>query len=213
MRSNSRNTKNSESVLIFSFEGLDASGKNTQSNLLYESLLKKRIRCEHLSFPDYTTKIGEEIRAFLNGKREYGIETRHVLYSANRYEHIDRIKKWITERKAVIVNRYCESNIAYGVANGLSIEWLRSLESVMPQADYVFLLKINPEVSSERKPKRDRFEADIEYLRRVSNVYLTLAESRNWIVIDGNRTVSDIHSEISKLAAALMSEGPLDRNK
>ncbi len=196
--------------MIFSFEGLDASGKNTQSNLLYESLLKKRIRCEYLSFPDYSTKIGQEIRAFLTGKREYGIETRHVLYCANRYEHIEKIKKWITEQKVVIVNRYCESNIAYGAASGLSIEWLTSLESVMPQADYVFLLKINPEVTTARKPKRDRFEANIEYLRRVADVYLTLAESRNWIVIDGNRAVSDVHAEISKLSAALMSEGPFE---
>jgi dTMP kinase len=166
---------------------------------------------EYLSFPDYSTKIGEEIRAFLSGKREYGIQTRHVLYSANRYEHLDQLKKWITEGKLIIVNRYCDSNIAYGAASGLSVEWLRSLESEMPQADYVFLLKISPEVSMVRKPKRDRFEANMSYLRKVSEVYAVLAESPNWIAVEGNRSVSEIHNEISRLSEALLNEPPFSK--
>jgi dTMP kinase len=198
--------------LIFSFEGIDASGKNTQSRMLYDSLIGQHSRAEYISFPDYSTKIGGEILAFLSGKREYGIEARHMLYSANRYEHLERLKSWLSLGRIVIANRYCDSNIAYGVASGLSMGWLRALESQMPQADYTMYLKVSPETSSNRKQSRDRFEANSEYLKKVAEVYSALAENPNWFVIDGDRSVNEIHREILKLSESLIAEGPFHKS-
>jgi dTMP kinase len=193
--------------LIFSFEGLDASGKNTQSRLLYQALSSKRtMPVESLSFPDYTTKIGSEIQAFLTGRRQYDIETRHLLFAANRTEHLNQIKSWLAEEKCVVINRYCESNVAYGVASGLSGEWLRAIESLMPKSDFVFFLKINPEISSSRRAHRDRFEENVDFLKKVSEVYNALAEANNWITIDGARSVQEIQSEIVKFAESLIAE-------
>ena len=53
----------SEGVLI-SFEGIDAAGKNTQSRMLYDYFKRSNTPTEYISFPDYSTPIGREIRNF-----------------------------------------------------------------------------------------------------------------------------------------------------
>jgi dTMP kinase len=196
---------NSRGVLI-SFEGIDASGKNTQSGLLHNWLKSKGTPTEYISFPDYETAIGKEIRSFLSGKSQLGIEARHILYSANRYEHKDKIERWLDDGKVVVINRYCESNIAYGVASGLPLDWLKEIESRMPQSDYVFFLKSTPELSQKRKFIRDKFETDATYLASVSKVYEALAEGENWFSIDADRTVELIHYEITQLVSNLLLE-------
>jgi dTMP kinase len=184
---------------IVSFEGIDASGKNTQAKLLCDSFKKAGTGFGFLSFPEYTTPIGKEIHEYLHGKREYSPETMHLLYSANRYEFKSEIERWISEKNVVVLNRYCESNIAYGVADGLPRTWLEQLENRMPQSDYVFYLRISPELSLRRKDSRDRFEADMKFLNRVSEVYDALASSSpRWITIEGDRNPSIIHYEIMK---------------
>ncbi len=192
--------------IILAFEGIDASGKNTQSRLLYDKLLKNNLDVEYLSFPDYRTNVGSEIRSFLSGKKDYSKEAKHILYAANRYEHKNEIEAWLSKKKVIVVNRYCDSNLAYGVASELPLHWLRSLESLMPPADYVFLVKITPEISNERKPKRDKFELDLDFLRHVSLVYEALADNTSWFSIDGTKSVDDIHFEISKLAESLIRQ-------
>lgn len=191
---------------LISFEGIDASGKDTQSRLLYNWLRSKSVQAEYLSFPDYSTVIGGEIRAFLSGRKSYGLEARHMLYSTNRYEHKDQIERWLSDLKIVIVNRYCESNIAYGVASGLSLEWLRQLESRIPQSNYIFLLKASTELSKRRKFDRDKFEADYDYLTRVSKVYEALAENPHWFSVNADNTVEAVHYEIKKLTENLLKE-------
>jgi len=197
-----------ERGLILSFEGIDAAGKNTQSRMLYDYLVsKERIQAEYLSFPDYQTAIGGEILSFLSGKKEYSLEARHLLYAANRYEKKEIVERWLLDRKVIIANRYCESNLAYGAANGLSIAWLEEVESEMPQSDFVFLLKADPQVSLTRKREsRDRYEADLSFLKRVSDVYQTLATPGRWIAIDANQPREVIHYEISKIASSLIED-------
>ena len=39
-----------------------------------------------MNFPDYSTRIGSEIKLFLQGKVEYANEVKHILLSANRWE-------------------------------------------------------------------------------------------------------------------------------
>jgi dTMP kinase len=193
--------------MIISLEGIDASGKFTQSNLLYKRLQGKGIRTAYISFPDYTSAIGQEIKAFLSGTKDYPTEARHMLYSLNRLEHKKEIETWLNEGKVVVINRYCESNLAYGGASGLSIEWLRSLESEMPQSNYVYYLRAKPSLSNERKASsRDKFEANLAFLERVASVYDALAESPNWFSIDANNSIENIHYEISRVTEELLKD-------
>ena len=71
---------------IIVIEGTDKAGKTSQSRMLAETLKVSGKVCVILDFPDYTTPIGMEIKAFLEGKRDYLPEVKHLLFSANRWE-------------------------------------------------------------------------------------------------------------------------------
>jgi dTMP kinase len=187
---------------LVSFEGIDASGKNTQSKLLCDYFKENKVAFEFLSFPEYSTPIGTEIKNYLSLKRNYGAEAMHMLYAANRYEFKPTIDEWVTQDKFVVLNRYCESNIAYGIAHGLPRLWLEGLENRMPQADYVVFLKIDPELSQKRKASRDRFETNLKFLGQVSEVYDALASAPRWITVDGDRDSSIVHYEVLKTLSA-----------
>ena len=91
--------------MLVIIEGNDKAGKATQTRLLREGLEKNGLKVADLAFPVYDTKIGKEIKAFLNDEREYSIQVRHMLLSANRWEKKAEIEKLLGENKVVIFNR------------------------------------------------------------------------------------------------------------
>jgi dTMP kinase len=169
-------------------EGLDKSGKTTQARLLFDYLNdKRRGQAELLGFPDYSTKIGQEIRAFLDGKAEYNAETKHMLLSSNRWEKKEDILEFLKSGKTVIMNRYYQSNLVYGMANGLDFEWLSALDRGMPKEDVTIILDVSPHVSYLRSIANnfilDEFEKSREFLEKVRANYLELAKIFNWNVL------------------------------
>ena len=76
----------------------------------------------------------------------------------------------------------------------------------MPRANCVILLKVSPDVSMKRKAVRDRYEGDLNFLQRVSEVYDALVEKGRWFPVDAARPKEDVHYEISRLIAALLEE-------
>ena len=107
--------------------------------------------------------MGRRSESFLAGKRDYGAEVRHMLFAANRWEKVPLIREFQTENEVVIVNRYTESNLAYGVANGLRLEWLVALEEGMPKSDLVIVLDApSASLISRRRGPKDSYEKDRE---------------------------------------------------
>ncbi len=188
---------NSRPGLIIVLEGIDQSGKRTQSRLLLEQLKKQGVPTAYISFPDYTTVIGKEIEAFLAGKRSYNLQARHMLLSLNRWERKDDLDKWLDEGRVVVVNRYSDSNYAYGVAQGLSLDWLMNLEKGLPEPGLTILLDVPIAASLERKTaERDVHERDQYLLRRVREEYLKLAAKGGWRVINGARSADLVQQNV-----------------
>src|SRR5690349_707104 len=98
---------------IIAFEGLDQSGKQTQSELLTAYLRGLGRHVRTTSFPEYTTPIGQEIGRALAGEREYGADVMQLLYVANRYERKADLQQWIGDGTIVVSDRYTASSIAY----------------------------------------------------------------------------------------------------
>jgi dTMP kinase len=195
---------------IIAFEGIDASGKQTQSEMLLNYLKKeKKVNSQKISFPVYSTPIGQEIKSFLSGKRPgYNFNVKHMLFAANRWEMKEKIDELLDERYVVLLNRYIYSGIAYGVAHGLEFGWVESLERGLPKPMLTFFLDIEPRVSFERKSskKRDAFEKDLAFLQRVRNVYLALAEDgQDWVKLDGHRSIDDLHKIICEMTIKVLS--------
>jgi dTMP kinase len=182
-------------------EGLDKSGKTTQSKLLfnfYEKVYTGQVRL--MNFPDYSTRIGSEIKLFLQGKVEYANEVKHILLSANRWEKKFEIERLREQNKIIILNRYYQSNLAYGLANGLNFEWLINLDKGLPKEDIVIILDIDPDISYKRGIENDfildKFERDKIFLKKARKYYLELAKKFKWHVINSDSDKNIIFEKI-----------------
>ncbi len=74
-----------------------------------------------------------------------------------------------------------------------------------PEADVIIFTDIKPETSMKRKLKEhgrlDRHEKDLKFLRRVREFYMREIKENvlgKWIVIDGEKSIKEVHEEILK---------------
>ena len=183
---------------IIVLEGIDKAGKSTQSKLLMDYLKLSGKICTLITFPDYTTSIGAEIKAFLEGKRDYPIELKHILLSANRWEKKKEIESMVDSGTIVIINRYYQSNLVYGTSNGLNLRWLLSLEKGLPTADLVIVLDATPRITLKRSLEPDEFEKDVSLLQNVYKNYHKLAKPFRWKILNAEKSRDQIHDEVKK---------------
>jgi len=190
---------------IIVIEGTDKAGKGTQSRLLMNALKLSGKICIMMDFPDYTTPIGKEIRSFLGGRRSYAIEVKHLLLSANRWEKKKDIESTIENGTIIIMNRYYQSNLVYGVSHGLNLNWLLNLDRGLPREDVVIVLEVSPDISYRRVPKdRDTFEMDQKLLTEVNKNYRKLAKRFNWKLINGEKFSEEVHNEIMGVVTKIL---------
>lgn len=186
--------------LFIVIEGLDQSGKKTQTNLLASRLRKAGYSVEMISFPDYTTPIGREIRKYLDGKRDFDPEIRQFLYVANRWERKKDLENWLRKGRVVIADRYTQSNLAYGLANGLDLQWMINLEQGLPKADVTIVLDIPVDTAfRRRKTMRDVYEGDKAFLKRIRSSYLALAKKFDWFLVNGEAKTETVAENIWKI--------------
>jgi len=183
---------------LIAFEGLDQSGKQTQAERLLAAFRAAGHKTEFLTFPEYTTAIGEEIGRALQGERDYQPDTLQLLYIANRFEFRPRIAEWLESGTMVVCDRYLASSIAYGGAQGVDAEWLTEIQRPLPQPSLTLLLDIAPEASLNRKKvARDKFERDLPLLGRVRDSYLRQAQqSASWIRIEGGQDKDTVSTAV-----------------
>lgn len=192
--------------MLIAFEGLDQSGKETQSRRLRDQLRGDGEKARVVSFPDYGTSIGEEIARALAGERDYGADVMQLLYVANRHERKPDLERWRAADITLLCDRYVASSIAYGEAQGLDVDWLEAIQRFLPSPDLTVFLDIRPEIALERKSTgRDRYERDYALQLGVRKSYLRQAEQPSWIRIDGERSVDDVAADVSRLVASRRS--------
>ena len=186
--------------MIVTFEGGDQAGKKTQSALLAKRLKSLKIKTKLFSFPDYSTPIGKEIDKYLHGKRKFPPQPIHTLLAANRWEKVDEIKKAQEKNSVVIMNRYAESNLVYGLANGLKLPWLEGLDAGLPKSDLVIVLDVPQNESFKRKKQnRDKFEKNAKFSQTISRTYRKLAKKKRWKIIDATQSKNDVHQDIMRV--------------
>ena len=192
--------------MIIVIEGGDQAGKKTQTELLAKALKARKLKTKVFSFPDYTTPIGKKIENYLNGKQKFPPQVIHCLLAANRWEKLDQIKKAISNNSVLVMNLYYQSNLIYGLVNGLPAKWLEHLDEGLPKADLVILLDVTQKDSFSRSPrnekgkvmKRDKFEKNEQFSRKISKIYRTTAKKKHWKIIDASKSKEKVHEEILK---------------
>lgn len=187
---------------IIVLEGIDKSGKTTQSKLLVDYISSATsLKAVQMNFPNYSTFSGIEIHRHLKGQTLYNPHALHVLFTLNRYEEKPVIERLIGDGSIVVMNRYYQSNIIYGLADGITRhEWLESLDREMPQANLIIILDISVEESMSRNPNPDVNEQDKNYLRKVRSYFIKYADAYGWKIVNaGNKSKEEIHREVVKI--------------
>jgi dTMP kinase len=166
-------------------EGIDGSGKSTVIRLLAETLPRVYVTREPSGGP-----IGRLIRewALRGGSIDPHVDA--LLFAADRIEHYRReIEPKLRENFLVVTERYVESSIAYQGAAGVSIEFVKYINSFVPRPDLTIILDVDPEIAIARIARRggiEKFE-HTTFLRRVREIYLRRAEEEGYPVVDASR--------------------------
>jgi dTMP kinase len=166
---------------IIVIEGTDKAGKSSQSRMLAEALKVSGKVCVILDFRDYLS------------------EVKHLLFSANRWEKKKEIESMLENGTIIVMNRYWQSNLVYGAANGMDINWLLRLDKGLPKEDITLVILVNPSISSKRAEMQDAFESDTQLAASAYKNYLKFAKQYRWKVIDGSKSKEQVHQEIMKI--------------
>ena len=213
-------------------EGLDGSGKATQTALLSEMLSKEGVENRRISFPDYDDPSSALVKMYLGG--ELGGLSDVSPYSASLFYTVDRcasyLKHWKQDYlagKVILSDRYATSNVAHQMSRlprtewDAYLTWLFDLEYHkvgIPEPDLVLYLDMDPEVSrrliSQRyhgdETRRDLHEADFQYLLKCRDAALYGAQRLGWQVIPCSsggqpRAIEQIAGEISAAVRGILS--------
>ena len=189
--------------ILICIEGLDKSGKTTQSLLLVEALKREGFDAVYTSEPS-SGEIGKFIKRYVLGQKEKRIPVaaEALLFAADRAEHVEReIKPLLEEGKIVISDRYVYSSIAYQGAAGLDIGWIEEINRMVPEPDLALYIDVPVEVVIRRfKKRKDRTIMEKpEVQRSVREIYLKLVKEGKLIMIDGNRSIKSVFSQIRRI--------------
>lgn len=94
------------------------------------------------------------------------------------------------------------SGWAYAKAAGMSrlgMNIIKSIDSLLPQPEFTFILNIKLATSVARKrDNRDKFERDMELQRNVIKEFKKLSKIWGWDIINAEREPEDIHKSICR---------------
>jgi len=192
-------------------EGIDGSGKTTQSKRLVKFLQKKGIKSIYTKEP--TDEItGKLIRKILSGKLALPPVAFQYLFAADRAVHQIELSNYLKKGITVVSDRYFWSSAVYGMVDrGTSKENDRerllvalSILSMYYRfllPDYTFYLKVATQEAVRRIDKKAG-ELEIyekrEKLEKIRQGYEWLASkfSKEIIVVEGERSVDEVTRKI-----------------
>lgn len=194
--------------LFISFEGIDGSGKSTQTKRLAENLRAAGHDVVLTREPGGSPG-AEEIRALvLQGDPDrWSAETELLLFTASRRDHLERtIRPALTAGKVVICDRFADSTRMYqGLSRGDLRGKVDALHDLMigVEPDLTILIDIDPAVGLSRAKSRqtveERFEDfGVDLQTRMRAGFLTLAQeyASRFRVIDGAQSADDVAKDV-----------------
>lgn len=197
--------------ILIAVEGVDGSGKQTQSDLLEKNLNKAGFDVQKIAFPNYESKSSVLVKMYLMG--EFSSNPKDIsAYQASTFFAADRYASWMTgewkehylKGGIVLADRYTTANMVHQAGKiqnqaerDLYLEWLYDFEFKLygiPVPDLVFFLDVPPFYQQQnvqsRKNKitggseQDIHEASLEHLKESYEAAVYVAKKYDWIKID-----------------------------
>lgn len=219
---------------LFVIEGLDGSGKATQTKLLWDALVKEGCAVRRITFPDYASDSSALVKMYLGG--EFGGSPADVNpYAASSFYAVDRFasyqkdwKKDYENGNIILADRYVTSNMIYQLSKveaekkDAFIAWVEDYEYeklVLPKPTATIYLDMKPEISQELmrqryagdESKKDIHERNVEFLKDCRRNALYSAEKAGWNVIccyEGNtpKAMEQIHGEVMEIVNRYLNQ-------
>ena len=203
--------------LFISFEGIDGSGKSTQSKKLAAFLRDSGCDVVETREPG-GSRGAEEIRALvLQGDPDrWSAETEILLFTAARRDHMERlIEPALRDGKIVICDRFADSTRMY---QGLSRGDLRGVVDTLHrlmigrEPDLTILIDMDPATGLARALSRqtadERFEAfgeDLQAKMRAGFIALAQEFPDRFHCIDGAQDPDDVAADIRHVVRKALS--------
>ena len=214
-------------------EGLDGSGKATQTRLLKESLEGMGKEVRKLTFPDYDNPSSALVRMYLDGV--FGDKPDDVnAYAASAFYAVDRYASYrqfwegdYRSGKITLADRYATSNAIYQRTKVENTQWdgfLGWIEDFeynkleIPQPDLVIYLDMPPDVSQKLmtlryggdESKKDLHESNRAFLSQCRRSALYAAKRYGWKIIscaqgEQPRAIEEIGRDVLAAAQAVLS--------
>jgi len=204
-------------------DGVDASWKTTQMDLLKKYLDKIGKTYDDYDFPQYDKESSFMVREYLAWKLwnldEVTAKQASLLYAVDRFYVKNDIKKSLKEKDFVLSNRYTTSNIVHQATKLEDekeqediISFIENIEYDildLPKPDKVIFLDMYIDIAWELNKKRgwgqwrDMHELDYEYMKNSYLRAIKLAKKLGWTIIkcyenDKPRSLEDIQKDIQK---------------
>jgi len=189
---------------LIAFDGIDASGKTTQTKMLFDRLKESGYDVLYLKFPDYNSESSAPVRLYLNG--ELGQNPGDVnAYAASSFFAVDRyisyINNWKSfydkENAVILTDRYTTANAFHQLPKLERAEWDKFLDWLwdfefnklkIPEPDLIVrfdmhiavALKLIDERADITRNKKDIHESDANYLRKSYEAGKYAADYLRW---------------------------------
>ncbi|XP_071950227.1 thymidylate kinase-like [Antedon mediterranea] len=188
-------------------EGVDRSGKTTQSTNLVKTLKNEGEKIELMKLPDRTTETGKVIDKYLKKEIEMEVHAARLLFAANVWEAVPKITKLVESGTTVVIDRYAYSGLAYSAALpvGLNFAWCKASYSGVPRPDLVLFLDISTKDAATRGGFGEERYEQTELQSKVSKNY-ELLRDEDWVTVAAGRTIDEIHQEIKEKTIKTMKE-------
>lgn len=220
--------------VLIAIDGLDGSGKETQSKRLCDKLLEKGIKHRYISFPNYNTKGCALVEMYLQG--EFGKDPMAVnAYAASSFFAMDRYSYYMQDWKkdyedgcVIVANRYTSANLVHQMAKLPEAErdgfmaWLNDYEYGLlglPKPDKVIYLCLPPQVSEALVQKRCDTTGAVKDIHEENHAFLVssyksalyAAEKCGWDKIDcapGGvlMSIEDISGKVCQIAEGVINQ-------
>lgn len=185
--------------MLITIEGVDCSGKETQSKLLAERLKAEGKKVARFSFPFYGSATGQIVANpylgkdgnsyFKEGASHVDPYVASLYFAADRKYNFAEIEEAIKNNDVVILDRYIYSNMAHQgckmeeKAQEKFFDFISALEFDMlnlPRPDVSLFLyvpcKVIEKLKAGRAEKPDDHEKDKDYLAKAEKTYLKMVQ-------------------------------------
>ena len=196
---------------LIAIEGVDASGKETQTAKLLQNLIAAGHKVKHIRFPHYESPSSALVKMYLNG--DFGTDAKSVSpYIASTFYAADRYASYMTDWKndyedrdtIILADRYTTANMIHQASKienlaekDKFLSWLCEYEYGLyglPKPDLVLFLhmplfKIR-EILAERANKmtgqaaKDIHEKDETYMEKTYENALYIAKTQGFTIIE-----------------------------